>query len=110
MAEKKDAVVNWVLSQCEASPPLPTVKPKVTDLTLAFLPGTGERQSAALSKAFAKAGFIVILASRTLAKAQQRAALLRGELQQPRIEGATYSDAAAAADVIFWMVPVTTVW
>ncbi len=109
MPEEKDAVVQWVLAQCESSPVLPANKPEVAHLKLAFLPGTGERQSAAICKAFAKAGFHTIVASRTLAKAEHRAALLREECQQFRIEGATFADAAAAADVVFWMVPITTV-
>jgi hypothetical protein len=68
MAENEDAVINWVLSQCDSSPALPASKPDVAGLKLAFLPGTGERQSAALSRAFAKAGFHVIVASRTSRK------------------------------------------
>ena len=110
LSEKESAVINWVLAQAEANPLLPQKTPAVAGLKLAFLPGTGERQSAALSRAFAKAGFHVLLASRTPAKAEHRAMMLRDELQQSQIEGTTYSAAAAAADVVFWMVPITTVF
>lgn len=108
-SEEKDAVIKWVLAQCDSSPVLPSTQPEIAHLKLAFLPGTGERQSAALCRAFAKAGFHTIVASRTIAKAEHRAALLREECQQSCIEAATFADAAAAADVVFWMVPITTV-
>ena len=109
MAEDKNAVIQWVLAQCESSPVLPSSQPEVAHLKLAFLPGTGERQSAAICSAFAKAGFHTIVASRTLAKAEHRAAILREECPRSCIEAATFADAAASADVVFWMVPITTV-
>ena len=74
MSEEKDAVIKWVLAQCDSSRVLPSSQPEIAHLKLAFLPGTGERQSAALCRAFAKAASILLL---RLAQSQKLSIALR---------------------------------
>ncbi len=70
--DSTQAVIDWVLSQCEDMPQASCLRVKVRaidGLTLAFLPGTG-LQSGALAAAYAKAGFRVVVGSRDLGKAE----------------------------------------
>lgn len=74
-------------------------KPKV-----AILGGTGALGSG-LAKRWAKAGYEVIVGSRTADKAQEAAATLATPAGGPKAQGATNLDAAKQGDVIVLTVP-----
>eukprot|EP00952_Eustigmatos_sp_NYUAD-ZCMA_P010267 42177-Eustigmatos_ZCMA.PRE.1 len=104
----QDRVARWVLAFCdEFDKPVRPPDSDIKRLRLAFLPGTGI-QSGALCRAFAKAGCSVIVASRTLSKAQVMMQELLLELPAAQIEAMDLRSAARAADVVFWLVPTTT--
>jgi hypothetical protein len=77
----------------------------VTELTLAFLGGTGD-QGRGLARRFALAGHAVILGSRQAERAAAAADELRATVPDPSlINGTTNDAAAAAADVVVVAVP-----
>lgn len=71
---------------------------------LAILGGTGALGSG-LAKRWARAGFSVIIGSRSAEKAKQSAIELREEIPQGDIAGMDLIDATAAADIIVLTVP-----
>ena len=76
--------------------------------TLAFLPGTG-LQSGALAHAYAVRNFPIIVGSRSMAKAAAHAQELTKKTGNADIEGLDLEQAAKGADIVFWLIPTTTV-
>lgn len=74
----------------------------VKKLTVGVIPGTG-LMGGLLAGHLAQAGITIIVGSRDEDKAKRKAAELPGN-----VKGASNEDAAAAADVIFWAVNVST--
>jgi NADP oxidoreductase coenzyme F420-dependent len=75
---------------------------------LAFLPGTG-LQSGALAYAYSDVGFPIIVGSRSHEKAATYAAELADRTGNVGVEGSDLVNAAKRADIVFWLVPTTTV-
>jgi len=73
-------------------------------LTLAILGGTG-KQGRGLASRWAKAGYHVIIGSRTPKKARQAAEELNQLLERQLIEGMGNEEAAAACDIAVLSVP-----
>jgi NADPH-dependent F420 reductase len=72
--------------------------------TVAVLGGTG-KEGGGLALRWAKAGYKVILGSRSAEKAQAEAEVMNKELGSANVSGAANLDAAAQADVIVLAVP-----
>jgi predicted dinucleotide-binding enzyme len=105
---KHENVVAWLQGFLEAfeKPVAPTPE-QLRGLKLAFLPATGIC-SGALAGAYAKAGCNVVVASRSMQKAEDTQQKLKQDLPAARVTAMEMGEAAAAADVIFWLVPTTT--
>jgi hypothetical protein len=73
-------------------------------LTLGILGGTG-KEGRGLAFRWAKAGYHVILGSRTREKARQAAEALNERLGSPSVEGKSNREAAALADIAVLSVP-----
>lgn len=73
-------------------------------LTLGILGGTG-KEGSGLAYRWAKAGYHVILGSRTPEKARQAAAELNKRLDRDLVEGMGNAEAAAACDIAVLAVP-----
>jgi 8-hydroxy-5-deazaflavin:NADPH oxidoreductase len=71
---------------------------------IAIIGGTGAEGSG-LAIRWAKAGHQIIIGSRDAAKAQAVAADLNGRLNSSEISGATFADAAKAAEIVVLTVP-----
>ena len=72
--------------------------------TLAILGGTG-KEGAGLAMRWALQGYDVIIGSRALEKAANRAAEMNAEMGQDLLRGLSNADAAAAADIVVLSVP-----
>lgn len=72
--------------------------------TIAILGGTGALGSG-LAKRLAKAGYAVIVGSRTAEKAQEAANSLASPQGSPKAQGNTNFEAAKAADIVMLTVP-----
>ena len=75
-----------------------------TGTTIALLGGTGDLGSG-LAYQLAKAGFHVVIGSRSPDKAKQKAAELRAQMPRAKIDAADNVTAAERADVVFMTVP-----
>lgn len=73
-------------------------------ITLGILGGTG-KEGQGLAYRWAKAGYHIVIGSRTLEKAQRVAAELREQLGMDSIEGMANEDAAKWADIVVLTVP-----
>ena len=72
--------------------------------TLAILGGTG-KEGRGLAYRWAKAGYPIIIGSRSPERAQKAAAALRERVPGARVQGMENRDAAAAADMVVVSVP-----
>ena len=73
-------------------------------LTLAILGGTG-REGGGLAYRWAKAGYHVVIGSRTLEKAERAAAEINERLEQPTVQGMENAQAADRCDIAVLSVP-----
>ncbi len=73
-------------------------------LTIAVIGGTGDLGTG-LARRWAKAGYALVIGSRTAEKAQTAARALDAFATGAKAKGATNADAAAAADVVVITVP-----
>ncbi len=78
-----------------------------TKPTLAIIGGTGDLGTG-LARRWAKAGYALIIGSRTAEKAEAAAAALASIATGPEPRGMTNRDAAAAGDVVVLTVPFAT--
>jgi NADPH-dependent F420 reductase len=76
----------------------------MTITTVAVIGGTGALGSG-LAFRFAKAGFTVVIGSRSADKAQAAASELGKRVPQAKVSGADYAGAAAAAELVVIAVP-----
>lgn len=75
--------------------------------TLAIIGGTGDLGTG-LARRWAKAGYTLIIGSRTADKAEAAATALAAYATGPKPRGATNREAAAAGDVVVLTVPFAT--
>jgi hypothetical protein len=105
------AWVNTYLNPCPLTPAICEAAAKETNIRppkLAFLPGTG-LQSNALARAFGAVGLPIIVGSRRLSKAQCHEESISRYMANVDVTGMKFAEAAEKGDVIFWLLPTTTV-